>query len=75
MTTPKSPWDLDIRVRERNLKKGVLDEKEVEKMLKELPDAIANSEAVTTPQPALSGSGAPQSVPPSSGGGSPPQAP
>jgi hypothetical protein len=41
MTTQKTPWDLDVRVRERNLRKGVLDEKDVEKHLKELPDSAA----------------------------------
>ena len=69
MNNAKTPWDLDVRVRERNLRKGVLDEKDVEKYLKELPDAAANAESVGTPQPALAG------VPPSSGqtgGGAPP---
>jgi hypothetical protein len=74
MTTPKSPWDLDIRVRERNLRKGVLDDKEVEKHLKELTDVGANAETVMTPQPALAGSSSP-SVPPSTGGGVPPSNP
>lgn len=58
MTSQKTPWDLDVRVRERNLRKGVLDEKDVEKYLKELPDSAANGENVTTPQPAVGG-GAP----------------
>lgn len=69
MNNTKTPWDLDVRVRERNLRKGVLDEKDVEKHLKELPDAAANAESVATPQPALAG------VAPSSGqtgGGAPP---
>lgn len=70
----KSPWDLDVRVRDRNLRKGVLDEKEVEKHLKELPDAAANAEAVTTPQPALAG-GSPSTPPSSTGGGTPPANP
>jgi len=61
MNNAKTPWDLDVRVRERNLRKGILDEKDVEKYLKELPDAAANSESVATPQPALAG------VAPSSG--------
>ena len=67
MTTQKTPWDLDVRVRERNIRKGVLDEKDVEKYLKELPDAAANAESVTTPQPAVGG-GAPPAQPPASGG-------
>jgi hypothetical protein len=58
MTNPKTPWDLDVRVRERNLKKGVLDEKEVQTYLKDLPDLSANAEIVTLPQPAIAGSAA-----------------
>jgi hypothetical protein len=63
MTNQKTPWDLDVRVRERNLRKGVLDEKDVEKYLKELPDSAANADNVTTPQPAV---GSLQSSPPPS---------
>jgi hypothetical protein len=70
MTSQKTPWDLDVRVRERNLRKGVLDEKDVEKYLKELPDSAANAESVTTPQPAV-GSGTPP-PPPAVSGGTPP---
>ena len=66
MTTQKTPWDLDVRVRERNLRKGVLDEKDVEKYLKELPDSAANAENVTTPQPAVGGGAMP--APPASSG-------
>jgi hypothetical protein len=62
MTSQKTPWDLDVRVRERNLRKGVLDEKDVEKHLKELPDSAANADSVTIPQPAVGNS---------SGGGGP----
>jgi len=69
MNNTKTPWDLDVRVRERNLRKGVLDEKDVEKYLKELPDAAANAESVATAQPALAGS-APSSG--QTGGGAPP---
>jgi hypothetical protein len=66
MTSQKTPWDLDVRVRERNLRKGVLDEKDVEKYLRELPDSAANAENVTIAQPAVGGgNAAPQSgVPP-----------
>jgi hypothetical protein len=67
MTSQKTPWDLDVRVRERNLRKGVLDEKDVEKHLKELPDSAANAENVTTPQPAVGG-GAPAAPAPASSG-------
>jgi len=55
MTREKTPWDLDVRVRERNLQSGLLDEKEVEKHLKDLPDASANAEPMGIPQPALPG--------------------
>lgn len=55
MTNPKTPWDLDIRVRDRNLKKGVLEDTEVQNYLKELPDLSANAELVTLAQPALAG--------------------
>jgi hypothetical protein len=58
MTTQKTPWDLDVRVRERNIRKGVLDEKDIEKYLKELPDSAANAESVTLPQPAVGNGGA-----------------
>jgi hypothetical protein len=58
MTNPKTPWDLDIRVRERNLKKGVLEDTEVQSYLKELPDLSAHAELVTLPQPALAGGAA-----------------
>jgi hypothetical protein len=57
MISQKTPWDLDVRVRERNLRKGVLDEKDVERYLKELHDCAANAENVTTPQPAIGNSG------------------
>lgn len=70
MTHQKTPWDLDVRVRERNLRKGVLDEKDVEKYLKELPDSAANAENVATPQPAVGGA-SPDSGPPSSNSGTP----
>jgi hypothetical protein len=63
MTSQKTPWDLDVRVRERNIRKGVLDEKDVEKYLKELPDSAANAENVTLPQPAVGGGAPPASAP------------
>lgn len=43
----------DIRVRERNLKKGLLEHKEVDKLLKDLVDVGDQCELVETPQPAL----------------------
>jgi hypothetical protein len=57
MTNQKTPWDLDVRVRERNLRSGALDEKDVEKHLKELPDVGANAEIVQIPQPAVDDEG------------------
>jgi hypothetical protein len=48
-------WDWDVRVRERNLRKGVLDDKDVEKHLSQIPDAADQSEPIAVPQPALGG--------------------
>jgi hypothetical protein len=48
-------WDWDIRVRERNLKKGVLDDKDVDKYLGQLPDVAEHGEGIGTAQPALGG--------------------
>ena len=59
MTTQKTPWDLDVRVRDRNIRKGVLDDKEIERYLGSLPDVGANAENVTIPQPAVAGSAVP----------------
>jgi hypothetical protein len=50
-------WDWDVRVRERNLKKAVLDDKDVEKHLSQLPDVAEQAEAIAFPQPALGGRG------------------
>jgi hypothetical protein len=72
MTSQKSPWDLDVRVRERNLRKGVLDEKDVEKYLKELPDVSANADNVSVAQPAVGGGQPPA---PASAPSTPPSAP
>jgi hypothetical protein len=48
-------WEWDIRVRERNLRKGVLDEKDVEKYIAQLPDAGDQAESIGLSQPALGG--------------------
>jgi hypothetical protein len=48
-------WEWDVRVRERNLRKGVLDEKDVEKHLAQLPDMADQAESLAMPQPALGG--------------------
>ncbi len=50
-----NPWEWDVRVRERNLKKGVFDQKEVEKHLGQLPDVADQAESIPAPQPALGG--------------------
>ena len=46
-------WDWDIRVRERNLRNGVLTDKDLEKARGELPDLADQAEPVTLAQPAL----------------------
>ena len=48
-------WDWDLRVRERNLKSGLLSEKEVDKFLSQLPDVADQAENFGTAQPALGG--------------------
>jgi hypothetical protein len=48
-------WDWDVRVRERNLKKGMLDEKDVDKYLQALTDVAEQGEGIAAPQPALGG--------------------
>jgi hypothetical protein len=48
-------WEWDVRVRERNLLKGVFDEKDVEKHLGQLPDVGEQAENLNHPQPALGG--------------------
>lgn len=48
-------WEWDVRVRERNLKKGVFDQKEVEKHLSQLPDSADQAESINSPQPAIGG--------------------
>ena len=51
MSQPNTPWDLDVRVRERNLKKGTLDAKAVDKHLKDLPDVAAQATTISAEQP------------------------
>ncbi|HZU85494.1 MAG TPA: hypothetical protein VE987_21335 [Polyangiaceae bacterium] len=50
-----NPWEWDVRVRERNLRKGVLDDKDVEKYLGQLPDSSEQAEPTAVSQPALGG--------------------
>lgn len=51
--TNQNPWQMDVRVRERNLKAGLITEKDVEKHLAALPDLADQAESFGTPQPAL----------------------
>jgi hypothetical protein len=56
MTTKHlNPWDWDIRVRGRNLKAGILSEKDIEKHNAQLPDLADQVEGFSLPQPALGG--------------------
>ncbi len=48
-------WEWDVRVRERNVRKGVLDEKDIEKHLAQLPDVADKAEPLSFAQPALGG--------------------
>jgi hypothetical protein len=48
-------WDLDIRVRERNMKSGVLTDKDIERVKAGLPDMADQCDPVSLPQPALGG--------------------
>ena len=52
---PINSWEWDIRVRERNLRKGTLDDKDIERHIASLPDVSDQAETVTAPQPALGG--------------------
>lgn len=55
MSNKINPWDLDIRVRERNLKNGRLQDKEVDKFLSSLPDLAEHTSPFGTAQPAIEG--------------------
>jgi hypothetical protein len=46
-------WEWDVRVRERNMRKGVFDEKDVEKFISQLPDVSDQAESIGLVQPAL----------------------
>ena len=56
-TKPVNAWEWDVRVRERNIRKGAFEEKDVEKHLAQLPDVGDQAESITVPQPALGGRG------------------
>lgn len=51
--TKINSWDWDIRVRERNLKHGILTEKDLEKQRASLGDLAEQVEPVSLPQPAI----------------------
>lgn len=55
MTSRKTPFDLDIRTRDRNLQKGILSSKDIERHLKDLPDVAANAEPLSLTQPIFEG--------------------
>ncbi len=46
-------WDLDLRVRERHLASGALDQSTIDRYLTALPDREAESEALPFEQPAI----------------------
>ena len=48
-----NPWEWDVRVRERNIRKGIFDEKDVEKHLAQLPDVADQADSISLAQPAL----------------------
>ncbi len=51
----ESAWLTDVRVQARHLKKGLLEPKQLEKHLKDLPDLVGQMEIVSMPQPAIDG--------------------
>jgi hypothetical protein len=55
MNNKINPWDLDIRVRDRNLKSGMLSAKDIEKVTSALVDVADHIEVSTLPQPAIAG--------------------
>jgi hypothetical protein len=54
MTTKTVPsWEWDVRVRDRNLKKGLFNEKDVDKHLATLPDGADACDSVNVTQPGI----------------------
>jgi hypothetical protein len=49
----ENPWTFDLRIRDRNLKQGLLDEPTLGKYLEALPDLEAQTQSFTLAQPAL----------------------
>ena len=54
-TKQLNAWDWDVRVRGRNLKYGLLTEKDVEKHQAQLPDLADQVDTFSVSQPALGG--------------------
>lgn len=52
-----NPWDWDVRVRERNLRSGMLEDKDVEKHLTQLHDVGDLAEPIGLSQPAVGNRG------------------
>ena len=55
MNKTMNTWDWDVRVRERNLTKKTLEDKDVDRYLSQLPDLTEQTEPISVPQPALGG--------------------
>lgn len=53
MTISKAQWDLDVRVRDRNLKNGLIKAEDVATMLAALPDVGDAGLSVDVAQPAV----------------------
>jgi hypothetical protein len=51
MSNPKNVVDYDVRVRERNLKSGVLSKEQVDSYVASLPDVAALAQPVDITQP------------------------
>jgi len=58
MTITKTLWDMDVRVRERNLKAGVISQDDVARMLEALPDVADLALPLDVAQPAVGSEGA-----------------
>ena len=53
---PNDLWLLDVRIRQRNVKKGLIDQKDVDKHVAALVDTSTQADTVTLAQPAIAGS-------------------
>lgn len=52
-----NPWDWDLRVRERNVRAGLISPKDLDKVTGALPDLEGTVESFTLAQPALDDDG------------------